>query len=141
MSLGLQIYFKCVMSKFPMNVFVELVWKKMKFMNVFQWVEIKKLLYNHVMQYGFEMKKRNRILAKIKKNKTAIFGIWSPLIFFGCTNQGWLKGILGIFSCRLFGDHYHLTNNECQTWDICNHFDTFWTKYTAKMTKKMYSRI
>ena len=81
-------------------------------------------------------KKRNRILAKIKKNKTAIFGLWSPLIFFGCTNQGWLKGILGIFSCRLFGDHYHLTNNECQTWDICNHFDNFWTKYTAKMLKK-----
>ena len=50
--------------------------KKMKFMNVFQWVEIEKLLYNHVMQYGFEMKKkRNRILAKIKKNKTAIFGL------------------------------------------------------------------
>ena len=37
--------------------------------------KIVKLLYNHVMQYGFEMKKRNRILAKIKKNKTAIFGI------------------------------------------------------------------
>jgi hypothetical protein len=35
--------------------------KKMKFMNVFQWVEIEKLLYNHVMQYGFEMKKKKEI--------------------------------------------------------------------------------